>query len=181
MWNVSFVQYLRVPAFTECFGLVSIQFQISSGYLLNFHMGWQVILMSCAKIHILMKGLRGIYLAVWWGRDSQALSETPRRAEKRRRQVLSFYLTPVVMRTTDWFWPLNDLQWPNGDYYTPTQKWKPESDEENWAFCAGGVGSVMGMTIRLLVKDRLRGSLMWQSHLMISYKVLTSECQWETL
>lgn len=39
MWNVSFVQYPSVPAFTEGFGLVSIQFQISSGYLLNFHLG----------------------------------------------------------------------------------------------------------------------------------------------
>lgn len=84
MWNVSFVQYLSVPAFTEWFGLVSIQFQISSGYLLNFHLGWQVVLMSCAKIYILMKGLRRKYLAVWWGRNFQALNETPRRAEKGR-------------------------------------------------------------------------------------------------
>lgn len=59
----------------------------------------------------------------------------------------------------------------SGDYYTPTQKWKEESNEESWAFCAGGVGCVTDMTMSLLVKDRLHGTLMWQSYSLISNKV----------
>lgn len=133
MWNVSFVQYLSVPAFTEWFVLVSIQFQISSGYLLNFHLGWQVVLMSCAKICILMKGLRRKY---FWSRqcgEEEISRHWMKHLEGLRKEGASFLFafTPVVMRTTDWFWPLNDLQWlavTSGDYYIATQKWKPESE-----------------------------------------------------
>jgi len=58
-----------------------------------------------------MKGLRGKYLAVWWGRDFQALNETPGRAEKRRGTNFWMPFTLLVMRTTDRLWPQNDPQW----------------------------------------------------------------------